>query len=117
MNTHIGQVDRKARGALNADGGTDRHLKSLRLSVIREEGANLKFQPQPSFLPPCLPGRLRLPLSERADHRPTSAAADATQIEYRGVIHKKKNVLKNVLKWNFDLETCPNYSNFSLLLV
>ena len=45
MNTHIGQVDLKARGALNADGGTDTYLKSLRLSVIREEGANLKFQP------------------------------------------------------------------------
>ena len=33
------------------------------------------------------------------------------------MIHKKKNLLKNLLKWNFDSETCPNYSIFPIFSI
>ena len=45
----------------------------------------------------------RSPTGGRSGKNP-SPAAD------RGVIHKQKNLLKNLLKWNFNSETCSNYS-------
>ena len=66
-------------------------------------------------------GRLHTYRTEDA-RRPLSVIpASSNNSIVWGVIHKKKNLLKkllkNLLKWNFDFQTCLNYSNFFIFSV